>query len=136
MGPVEEFGAVGFSEAVNGGNFIKIGVGALLKPDDKPYNSFRLYEIKNPGKWKIRKKSSSISFIQTLSDGDYGYIYKKTVRLIKGSPEMVIDHTISNNGGRGSCSAGKIFFAVPCRDSAKQKKIIILMLRIWLQEQV
>ena len=57
MGPVEEFGAVGISEAV------------------------------------------SISFIQTLSDVDYGYTYKKTVRLIKGSPELVIDYIISNNGG-------------------------------------
>ena len=122
MGPVEEFGAVGFSEAVNGGNFIKIGVGALLKPDDKPYNSFRLYEIKNPGKWKIRKKSSSISFIQTLSDGDYGYTYKKTVRLIKGSPEMVIDHTISNNGGKRKLFSGENIFCGALQGFSKTEK--------------
>jgi len=98
MGPVEEFGPVGFEEAGVGGNFIKIGVGALMKPDDKPYNSFRLYDIKNPGKWKIRKKSSSVTFIQTISDGDYGYTYIKTVRLAEGSPEMIIEHTLINNG--------------------------------------
>jgi hypothetical protein len=33
-GPAEEFSVVGFAEAAPGGAFVKIGVGALRKPDD------------------------------------------------------------------------------------------------------
>lgn len=98
MGPVEEFGPVGFSEAKTGEGFIKIGVGALTKPDDTPYNSFKLYKIDNPGKWKVKKRSSEISFLHKLKDGDYGYTYIKTVRLTEARPEMVIEHTLINNG--------------------------------------
>src|SRR5581483_6171335 len=48
-GPVEEFradnAALGFVEAKPGGLFIKIGVGMLRKPDDKPYSFSRNYPI-------------------------------------------------------------------------------------------
>lgn len=98
MGPVEEYSPVGFSEAKTGGRFIKIGVGALTKPDDTPYNSFKLYKIDNPGKWKVKKRYSEISFLHKLKDGDYGYTYIKTVRLTESGPEMVIEHTLINKG--------------------------------------
>lgn len=98
MGPVEEYGPIGFSEAKPGETFIKIGIGALTKPDDTPYNSFKLYKIDNPGKWKFKKGSSEISFLHKLKDRDYGYSYIKTVRLTEGKPEMVIEHTLINKG--------------------------------------
>ena len=98
MGPVEEYGPVGYTEAKPGEKFIKIGVGALLKPDDTPYNNFKLYKIQDPGKWEISKKPDQIQFAQILKDANYGYDYKKIIRLTDGKPEMVLEHRMKNNG--------------------------------------
>jgi hypothetical protein len=100
MGPVEEFDQVGYSEAKIGGSFIKIGVGALSKPEESVYNKFKLYQIVNHGKWKVRKKSDQIQFTHNLNDTEYSYEYSKTVRLTKGKPEMVLTHTLKNTGRR------------------------------------
>jgi hypothetical protein len=101
-GPVDEFRPVGFDEAKPGGNFIKIGVGALRKPDESRYDNYRLYEVAVPGKWTIRKESDSVEFTQEVSDpaSGYGYTYRKTVRLTKGKPEMVLEHSLKNTGTR------------------------------------
>ena len=100
MGPVEEFGPVGYNEAKEGGKFLKIGVGILLKPDNSSYNNFKLYEILDHGEWKIKKKSDQIQFIHKLKDNEYSYEYTKKVRLIKGKSQMVLEHTITNTGNR------------------------------------
>jgi hypothetical protein len=99
-GPVDEFGPLGWNEAQLGGNFIKIGVGALRKPDEVRYNQFRLYEIASQGKWTIKKNRNSVEFNQELTDSasGYGYIYRKTVRLTKGRPEMALEHSLKNVG--------------------------------------
>ena len=102
-GPVEEFHtnetALGFDEAKPGGTFIKIGVGVLRKVDGK-YDAYRLYEIVDPGKWTIKQHSDSVEFTQELTDASsgYGYIYRKTVRLSPGKPEMVLEHSLKNTG--------------------------------------
>jgi hypothetical protein len=100
MGPVEEFGPVGYSDAKAGGSFIKIGVGSLSKADESVYSNFKLYQIANPGEWKVKKKSDQIQFVHVLKDAEYSYEYKKTVHLIKGKPEMVLTHTLRNTGRR------------------------------------
>ena len=100
-GPVEEFGtAAGYEEAKAGGTFVKFGVGVLRKPDDSAYDHYRLYEVADPGKWTVRRKADSLEFTQEVSDpsSGYGYIYRKTVRLVKGKPEMVLEHSIKNTG--------------------------------------
>ncbi|MEI6139870.1 MAG: hypothetical protein WCP85_11435 [Mariniphaga sp.] len=98
MGPVEEFGQIGYTDVKPGGTFIKIGVGALLKPDDSPYSSFKLYKITNHGKWKIKTKSDQVQFTHELKEGEYSYAYNKTINLVKGKPELVIQHTLKNTG--------------------------------------
>jgi hypothetical protein len=104
-GPVEEFftdgRALGYDEAKAGGTFIKIGVGVLRKPEEKNYDHYRSYEIVDPGKWTVRKSGDRVEFIQALSDGaGNGYVYRKVVRLAKGSPEMVLEHSLKNTGRR------------------------------------
>jgi hypothetical protein len=101
-GPVDEFGQVGWAEAKPGGRFIKIGVGALRRGDEDRYDNYRLYEIVNPGKWSIGKSRDSIDFTQELTDSSsgYGYVYRKTLRLVKGKPEMVLEHRLKNTGTR------------------------------------
>ncbi|MBV9226314.1 MAG: hypothetical protein JOY85_19950, partial [Acidobacteriaceae bacterium] len=54
-GPVDEFAPLGYEEAKAGGTFVKIGIGALRKPDDGKYDNYHLYEIANGGKWTVRK---------------------------------------------------------------------------------
>lgn len=104
-GPVEEFSTdkpLGFDSAKPGESFVKIGVGALQKPDEAAYSPYRLYRILNPGKWIIDPASDSIEFTQELSDPDsgYGYLYTKKIRLMKGKPEMILEHRLKNTGHR------------------------------------
>ncbi|HEX4232310.1 MAG TPA: hypothetical protein VHZ07_26825 [Bryobacteraceae bacterium] len=99
-GPVDEFGEVGWDDAKPGGNFIKIGVGALRKPADGKYDNYHLYEIANPGKWTVAKHADSVEFTQDLADSSsgYSYLYRKTVRLVAGKPEMILEHHLKNRG--------------------------------------
>jgi hypothetical protein len=101
-GPVEEFTALGYDEAKVGGTFVKIGVGALRKPDDSTYSGYRLYEIVDGGKWTIHKSADAVEFTQELHDASsgYGYIYQKKISLIAGRPEMLIEHSLRNVGTR------------------------------------
>ena len=104
-GPVEEFQtngtALGWDEAKVGGTFIKIGVGVLRK-DSSRYDYVKQYEIVDPGKWTVKRRHDSVEFTQELTDpsSGYAYIYTKTVRLIEGKPEMVLEHTLKNTGRR------------------------------------
>jgi hypothetical protein len=105
VGPAEEFVTdanlpLGYHEAKSGGTFVKIGVGALKKPDDAAYNRFRLYEIADPGKWSVRTTPDSIEFVQGLSDvaSGYGYVYRKTIALDKDKASMLIGHSLRNTG--------------------------------------
>jgi hypothetical protein len=105
MGPVEEFrtegGGLGYTEAKAGGTFIRIGVGAVRKPDEPAYRTFGTYDIVNPGKWNVRKGGDWIEFTHELKDDSgYAYVYRKTVRLVKGKPGMRIEHSLKNTGRR------------------------------------
>jgi len=117
------FSALGFTEAKPGGTFLKIGVGVLRKPmageppipvrpvnngparagaapDPDRYDHSRLYEIVDSGKWTVKIAKDSVEFTQVINDdlSGYGYVYKKTVRLVQGKPAMTIAHTLTNTG--------------------------------------
>src|SRR5271168_3526082 len=89
-GPVEEFrtgdSGLGYKEAKTGGTFIRIGVGVLRKPEEEKFQQFKTYDIVDPGKWTIKSGRDSVTFTQTVRDPEsgYAYLYKKTVRLVKG----------------------------------------------------
>ncbi|CAG5008490.1 hypothetical protein DYBT9275_04282 [Dyadobacter sp. CECT 9275] len=101
MGPVEEFVALGYNEAKAGEEFVKIGVGKLVKPVEKPYFFAAQYEITDPGKWKVVKKPDRVEFTHELKDAaGYSYLYKKTVRLVKNKPQLVLEHSLKNTGTR------------------------------------
>lgn len=101
-GPVDEFKPLGWDEAKAGGHFVKIGVGALRKPADEKYDNYKLYEIADGGKWTVQRTSDSIEFTQELTDeaSGYGYVYRKTLRLVEGQPQMVLEHSLKNTGKR------------------------------------
>ncbi len=95
-GPVEEFAPLGF--APKPGLFVKIGVGVLRQPDEKPYDHYRHYQIVDGGARTTRVARDSVTFTQTLSGTGYGYVYRKTLRLVPGRPQMVIAHVLRNTG--------------------------------------
>jgi len=105
VGPVEEFStngtALGWDEAAVGGTFIKIGVGVLRK-QGRDYDYVQQYEMVDPGEWTVKKHRDSVEFTQKLTDpsSGYGYVYRKTVRLIASKPEMVLEHSLKNTGKR------------------------------------
>ena len=98
MGPVDDFTPVGFNEGKPGETFLKIGIGMISKPDEKPYTFSRAYQITDNGKWEVKTKPDEVQFVHILKDKNYSYEYIKTVRLVKGKPEMVLSHTFKNKG--------------------------------------
>ena len=103
MGPVEEFlkgdSSVGYDEAKVGEEFIRIGVGAVRKPEEKAYQRFRTYDITDSGKWTVRNGQAWIEFTQDLPEHNgYAYRYTKRVALAKNKPQMTISHTLKNTG--------------------------------------
>lgn len=99
-GPVEEFRSVGFEEAEPGGTFLRIGVGAVRRPDSRPYQTFKTYDIVDHGKWSVKPSADSVEFVHTLAAHGYAYRYTKVLRLVPGKPEMVIEHTLQNTGAK------------------------------------
>ncbi len=102
-GPVEEFRTndkgLGYDEAKTGGTFVRIGIGTVRKPDETEYHPFQTYEIVDPGKWTVHKHKDRIEFTQRLtSELGYAYSYRKTVRLAKGKPELLVEHSLKNTG--------------------------------------
>ena len=69
-GPVEEFltgeSGLGYAEAKPGESFVRIGVGAVRKPDEPAYRRFETYEIVDSGKWTVNKGSDQIEFVHEL----------------------------------------------------------------------
>jgi 6-phosphogluconolactonase len=102
-GPVEEFmtngSGLGYNEAKPGESFVRIGVGALRRPDDTAFRQFGTYEIVDPGKWTVHKSRDAVEFIQELGDTrGYAYVYHKTVRL-EGN-KLILEHRLKNTGSK------------------------------------
>ena len=98
-GPVEAFNPVGYEDASIGGEFLKIGVGTLVKNNDKNYTFAERYTIKNAGEWTVKTAKNQVEFVHKLTNAaGYGYLYRKTVRLTKGKPELILEHSLTNTG--------------------------------------
>ncbi len=103
LGPVEEFltngMGLGYEEVKPGENFVKIGVGAIRKPEESRFQQFKTYELADAGKRSVRRGPGWIEFTQELTDtAGYAYVYRKTVRLSPDKPEMTLEHSLRNTG--------------------------------------
>lgn len=99
MGPAEAFAPLGYDDVKPGGTFTDIGIGTLRKPVEKAYTEFKTYEIVDAGKWTVTTKADRVEFTHELHDSTgYAYIYTKTVRLVKGKPMLVVEHSLKNTG--------------------------------------
>jgi hypothetical protein len=111
-GPVEDFAGPGGSglnyvDARPGETWIKIGVGVLKRMDEPSYDFKKTYEFVDHGKWTTSSGKDWIEFTQVLTDpkSGYGYIYRKTLRLANGKPEMTIEHSLKNTGSKTIATA-------------------------------
>lgn len=109
LGPVEEFQTngkgLGYTEAKPGENFVRIGVGAVRKPDEPDYRQFHTYEITDPGHWTTKAHKDKVEFTHKLGNTNgYAYEYKKTIRLHPNSPRMTIEHSLKNTGQKAIVS--------------------------------
>src|SRR5258706_1738842 len=100
-GPGEEFltnnAGLGYDEAKAGENFVKIGVGAIRKPDEPGFRQFNTYEIADAGKWTVRHGRSWVEFTHELRDTNgYAYVYHKKLRL--AGDRLILDHRLRNTG--------------------------------------
>ncbi len=104
-GPAESFdtdgAGLGYAEAHAGGQFIRIGVGVVEKPEERAFSAFNTYKVLDPGKWKVSQGKNWIQFQQTLTSKiGYAYVYIKRVTLVEGKPELVITHSLKNTGNK------------------------------------
>ena len=102
-GPVESFKtgdtSLGYDEAKPGGTFIRIGVGVLRKPEEAKFSDFKTYEIVDSGKWTVQPGPDRVEFVHELKGPTgYAYLYRKTVRLEKNKPQLVLEHVLKNTG--------------------------------------
>jgi hypothetical protein len=97
-GPVEEFAPLDFE--AKPGTFVKIGVGVLRQPDTQAYDHYRHYQIADGGKRTAKLTRDSVTFTQTLSSDSTAYVYEKTLRLVPGKAELVIEHRLKNTGSK------------------------------------
>lgn len=100
-GPVEEFltnnAGLGYDEAKPGDRFVRIGVGAVRKPEEPAYRRFATYDIVDPGKWTVNTGSDWIEFVHELHDtAGYAYVYRKKLRLARDT--LVLEHRLRNTG--------------------------------------
>lgn len=103
MGPVEEFlskgEGLGYRDVKVGESFVKIGVGAVRKPEERAFRQFNTYEITDPGTWKVKTFADRVEFTQELKEtAGYAYEYRKVVRLVAGKSQMRIEHSLRNTG--------------------------------------
>jgi hypothetical protein len=102
-GPVESTreGDLLYNEAKPGETFVRLGVGVVRRPDDRPFHAFHTYEIVDPGEWKVRTSKDRVEFTHDLKhESGLAYVYRKTVRLAKNKPELLIEHSLRNTGRR------------------------------------
>lgn len=103
-GPMEEFDnskPPGWDSSPPGSPFLKIGVGILRKPTSGgAYSNFLPYELVDGGTRTSKSDATSIAFTQTINDSytGYGYVYEKTLRLVSGQPQLLIQHSLKNTG--------------------------------------
>jgi hypothetical protein len=104
-GPAEEFdlegNPPGYEAAGPGAVFVKIGVGALLRPSAKAYSFARAYTLVDPGVWQVSTAgSTSATFRHTLGiSAGWAYIFERRVVLpADGSPRLSIERSLRNTG--------------------------------------
>jgi hypothetical protein len=96
-GPAEHL-PPGWSEAAEGGGFLKIGVGVLEKKG-KTYHLFHQPRLLQAADTTVVWQDSSAVFTQVCAGSD-GYAYELGATLTVHDPAIVIDWSLANTGAK------------------------------------
>jgi len=74
----------------------------VLRKGSEPRYAFTIpFEILDTGRWSARRRGDRVEFTQTLKGpAGYAYVYSKRVMLVRGRPELVLEHRLRNTGSR------------------------------------
>ena len=100
MGTADMPPPLGFDEAKPGDCFVKIGVGILRRPDDRPYEFSRSYELTDTAPWQTEADQTRIDMRQQLEFNGFGYDYTHTIELLPDTPGFVTRHRLTNTGDK------------------------------------
>ncbi|MBJ41981.1 MAG: hypothetical protein CMJ80_01565, partial [Planctomycetaceae bacterium] len=95
-GPVDSFSAN--TDISAGQKFLRIGTGVCEKVKAEA-NWPHPFRVVDAGRWTTQSGANWVVMIQQIeTDDGHAYQYRKTITLIPGLPEMVIDHQLTNTG--------------------------------------
>jgi len=107
-GTAEEFGMgpltgnpppVGYDEAGVGEEFLKIGVGRLVKVPGPGYSFGALYEISQPASWDVRPGDGRIAFTQYERGlRGHAFLYRKAIAIDPDGAGFTISRALENHG--------------------------------------
>ena len=87
---------MGFEEAAAGGEFTKLGVGVLEKPDLSPHQFYHDYKLLDGGEWNHELSSDAVTCEHRLDNGRYPYVLRRTLRLAAGEPVLYVETSLTN----------------------------------------
>lgn len=87
---------LGFEEAKVGGEFTKLGVGRLQRPDELPYRFNRDYAVIDGGDWSHELSAGSVTCEHRLEKGPYPYVLRRTLRLGTKEPVLYVETALTN----------------------------------------
>lgn len=102
IGLCNEFGIerpIGYDDAQPGEPFPKLGIGLLTRPDGRPYNFFRSYEIAHPFPIDVQAAADTVTFVvEPVDCRGYAASLVKTVS-VRGCA-LKIAYRLENVGSR------------------------------------
>lgn len=91
-------GALGFTNAPLGGDFVKIGVGRLIRDRTNTYTFWQRYPVNKLFPIKVHATKDTVTVTQATDDQlPWGYAYSKTYRLTSDN-ELKISYQLKNTG--------------------------------------
>ncbi len=100
MGTADMPPPLGFDAAAPGEGFVKIGVGVLRRPDERPYEFSGAYERLDSPPWQTDRSDSHIAMRQQLSFNGFGYDYTHTIELDPETAAFTTRHRLTNTGDK------------------------------------
>ena len=92
---------LGFDEAGEGGEFVRLGIGVLRKHNNEPYGFWKPYPIVDAPSFDVACTPRSVTHTQVLrGPRGWAYRYSKTVALADDKPALTITHELENIGAK------------------------------------
>ena len=89
----------GYSEAKPGETFLKIGVGEVIREEEKNYEFWRKYKLRQPASTSFVRQEGGLAFTQSiLLESGWGYEYRKSYAIHPESRTITVAYSLQNIG--------------------------------------